>query len=528
MGPLSGHAPWEMAIDLQLNDIGFTYQLDTKANLQFLASEYPAPLNKEVGDSGSARLQASGNQESISARLQLPTAKFQTEINILPDTPVLEATNLVIGSGSFKVSPIVGHHAAVRTPEFDLDHWYDIVSSEKKGPQPLVTDLQLPEIPMPTRISIETDSLTLAGLNWSEVDFLGRKKGNDWQFDLTSSQGTGEAYLTAMTDLAVTLDRLQIYVPGLEEQEIAEVADLAIEEDQPLISDFDRQFHQLMPNLELSIDDLWLQGYKVGQLNMSIQREQDTLKWKRIAVSSGDNAINSTGGWTLDGDASHSELTFDVKGKDNSDIMARFGISSGIQKAPFEMEGALKWDGAPWSMKVDTLNGDVSTEFGRGVISDIGGAAKLLGMFSLDSIVKRLQLDFTDIFDDGLAFDSITGTGSVENGVFLTNNIELDSFSGDLSIKGIANLNTQMVDASVSFRPDLTSGIPALTAFAVAPQAALYVLAVTTVIAPVVEVITQVTYEVKGPINSPTVKESSRRKDDYQIPDEYRKEAQKK
>ncbi|GAM54474.1 possible exported protein [Vibrio ishigakensis] len=102
----------------------------------------------------------------------------------------------------------------------------------------------------------------------------------------------------------------------------------------------------------------------------------------------------------------------------------------------------------------------------------------------------------------------------------------MDSISGDLSIKGLANLNTQMVDAEVTFSPDLTSGLPMLTAFAVAPQTALYVLAISTVVAPVVEVITQVTYEVKGPMNSPQVREKSRRKGDYEIPNEYRKEAQ--
>jgi uncharacterized protein YhdP len=174
-------------------------------------------------------------------------------------------------------------------------------------------------------------------------------------------------------------------------------------------------------------------------------------------------------------------------------------------------------------MQVDTLEGNLDVKLGRGVISKVGGAAKLLGIFSLDSIVRRLQLDFTDIFDDGLAFDSITGTGKIEGGVFVTNDIYMDSIPGDLTIKGLANLNTQQVDAEVTFKPDLNSGLPALTAFAVAPQVALYVLAVSTVVAPVVEVFTNVTYEVKGPMSSPVVQEKSRRKGDYEIPKEYRK-----
>ncbi|MFA0252757.1 AsmA-like C-terminal region-containing protein, partial [Vibrio sp. 10N.261.45.A4] len=95
-----------------------------------------------------------------------------------------------------------------------------------------------------------------------------------------------------------------------------------------------------------------------------------------------------------------------LKGDDNSEIMARFGIDSGIQKASFEGNSSLEWKGSPWNMQVDTVNGTLKAELGRGVISDVGGAAKLLGMFSLDSIIRRMQLDFSDVFDEGLAFDS--------------------------------------------------------------------------------------------------------------------------
>lgn len=45
---VSGHAPWQMDIDLQLNDVGFTYQVDVLAQLSQLASEYPYPLAKNV------------------------------------------------------------------------------------------------------------------------------------------------------------------------------------------------------------------------------------------------------------------------------------------------------------------------------------------------------------------------------------------------------------------------------------------------------------------------------------------------
>jgi uncharacterized protein YhdP len=133
-----------------------------------------------------------------------------------------------------------------------------------------------------------------------------------------------------------------------------------------------------------------------------------------------------------------------------------------------------------------------------------------------------MQLDFSDVFDKGMAFDSITGSGEVDKGIFVTNDIKMDAIAGDMTIKGLADLNTRTVDAEVNFVPDITSGIPVLTAFAVTPQTALYVLAITTVIAPVVEVFTEVNYEVKGPMDSPTVKELSRSRGEFKLPKKLR------
>lgn len=75
-----------------------------------------------------------------------------------------------------------------------------------------------------------------------------------------------------------------------------------------------------------------------------------------------------------------------------------------------------------------------------------------------------MQLDFSDVFDKGMAFDSISGSGELSQGIFVTNNIKMDAVAGEMTIKGLADLNTRTVDAEVNFVPDITSGIPVLTA----------------------------------------------------------------
>ncbi|MDR9826304.1 YhdP family protein [Vibrio sp. FNV 38] len=526
--PLSGHAPWHMGLDIQLNDVGFTYQIDAEADLKQLASTYPYPLDKSNTQPGTARLQASGNQQMLSARLALPRAKYQAEIDLRPEQPELSATHLVVGRGSFKISPIAGHSAQVRSDHFNLDEWVDI--SEQAAPQVkvVIDELNTPKLPMPQRIDLNVKTFTFAKMDWHDVNFSARNKGEDWTLNLDSQQAKGKASYVSNSDLSVSLERLNIYVPGLDEV-LAQEPKLieSAEVDQPLISNADRQLHQAIPNVELNIDDFWLQGYKVGQVNVELQREGDTLNWKSIQIESGSNHVDISSQWTLTDDESYTKLKVDVKGDNNSDLMERFGMTSGIQQAPFELQSQTQWDGAPWSMHVDTLQGDANVKLGKGIISDVSGAARLLGMFSLDSIIRKMQLDFTDVFDRGMAFNSITGSGDFRNGIFLTNNIKMDAIAGEMTIKGLANLNNQTVDAEVNFTPDITSGIPVLTAFAVTPQTALYVLAITTVVSPIVEVFTQVNYEVKGSFDAPTVKEMSRSQGEFALPEGLKAKTEK-
>lgn len=522
---VKGHAPWQMGIELQLNDVGFTYQLDLNANFATLVSEYPYPLAKGYGDTGFARLQASGNQQSITARLQLPSVKYQTEIDITGEQPVLKATNLVLGKGGFKISPIVGHHFQVRTDKFNLDDWMSIAKEPVIGQKAVLDGLNTPSIPLPERVRLDVNELMLGSIEWHDVDFNARKKKGSWQFDVDSQEVKGQANLSHDDELLVSLQRLHVFVPDWDDTANSDESIIAVDDPKaPLISDFEKQFHAIAPDTKFTIDNFWFQGYKVGKIDMEMAREQNSLVWKKLQIKSGTNHIDLNGRWTLTDDDSETEVKLLVKGENNSDLMERFGITSGIQRAPFELESSLAWKGSPWNMRVETVNGEMKTELGKGVISDVSGAARLLGLFSLDSIIRKMQLDFTDVFDKGMAFNSIKGSGKIQNGVFLTNNIKMDAVAGEMTIKGLGDLTKQTVDAEVNFVPDMTSGIPVLTAFAVTPQTALVVLAVTTVIQPVIEVVTQVNYEVKGPLDSPTVREISRSKGEFTLPENYRED----
>ena len=519
MDKVGGVSEWNSTINLQVADVGFTYQLGVNAALNEVRSTLPYPLSLDKGDGDKALLQVSGNSEKLSGRLTLPDAKYQTEIDITKKTPVITASHVIVGRGNFRVSPIVGQSASINTTSFDADAWLSEPILNTGKPSTVKSSMShFPVIPIPTRIDANIKSLRLASLDWNDASIDVRKKSQGWYAQVNSQEVDGKASWKGSDDLLVQLDNLHIFIPSLDDPENQKRLNQA-KDHEPVISEFDRDFFRLMPNLELTIKDTWVQGYKLGKLDTKLHKNGETFYLDKLKITSGENKLAMSGDWLLNKDKSLSAFKVQASGENNSELLARFGISSGIQKASYSMDGDLRWEGSPWSIQIDTLSGDLASTLGEGVITDVKGAARFLGLFSIDSIIRKMKLDFRDVFDDGMAFNSITGSGKMRDGIFVSNNLIMDAVAGEMTIKGKADLNTRLVDAEVSFTPDLTSGIPILTAFAVAPQTAIIVLAVATAIAPVIDVITQVNYKVEGSLESPTVKELSRSQGEYQLPE---------
>jgi uncharacterized protein YhdP len=68
------------------------------------------------------------------------------------------------------------------------------------------------------------------------------------------------------------------------------------------------------------------------------------------------------------------------------------------------------------SFDKEKASGSVSINIDKGVILEAqpGAMGRLFGLLSLQSLPSRLTLDFSDIFADGFAFDSIDGLAELE------------------------------------------------------------------------------------------------------------------
>lgn len=174
----------------------------------------------------------------------------------------------------------------------------------------------------------------------------------------------------------------------------------------------------------------------------------------------------------------------------------------------------LNWRDAPFAPSLSTLNGHATLNVGSGRVADIGqasdakmGIGRMLSIFSLQTIPRRLSLDFSDLFQKGYSFDSIRGDLTFENGNAYTSNLRFEGPVARVGINGRIGLKDKDYDFMLSVTPHLTSSVPAAAAYAayaIQPLVGLAVLAVNTVISPQLSKATTHYYEIKGPWSNPT------------------------
>jgi len=78
-----------------------------------------------------------------------------------------------------------------------------------------------------------------------------------------------------------------------------------------------------------------------------------------------------------------------------------------------------------------------------------------LGILSLQALPRRITLDFRDIFSEGFAFDTITSTASVANGVLHMSDFIMQGPSAQVAMSGDIDLVQEMQSLRVRVVPSI-------------------------------------------------------------------------
>jgi uncharacterized protein (TIGR02099 family) len=481
-------------------------ELVVTTNLAGMALSLPQPFAKPAETSVPVRIQITNRPDNPGAVAKTPARLVD---QILIDIPKVAAFNFVrdvssetakvlsgsigvgLGANEFAPMPVEGVVANINLPTLDLDAWARVFSQASGTPTNAAAPAGLPSqgvesvanasdlalAYLPSVVALRTGELAVAGRKFSKVVLGASREGRTWRGNMDSTELNGYAEYRQATGASAGRVFARLARLTLAQSSAKEVETLL--DEQPAS----------VPALDIVVDDLELRGKKLGRVELeAINRVSGAAREWRLAkfnILTPEATFTATGNWaTLSAQAQgapanpakpgserrRTVMNFKLDVADSGELLSRFGMKDVIRQGKGKLEGEVAWVGSPLFLDYPTLGGafTVNMESGQFLKAD-PGIAKLLGVLSLQSLPRRLALDFRDVFTEGFSFDFVRGDIKIEQGIATTNNLQMKGVNAAVLMEGRADIARETQDLRVVVVPEINAGTASLIAGVINP-----------------------------------------------------------
>ncbi len=265
-----------------------------------------------------------------------------------------------------------------------------------------------------------------------------------------------------------------------------------------------------LPALDLVIDKLSWKGRQLGKLEMLMNSTEGVVVLENLRLTNPDGVFSASGRWKTAPEQTY--LNAKIAITNAGRILARSGYPESIRDGSGTLECDLVWNGAPDEFNYANLNGTLRLKTGKGRFLQVNpGAAKLLGVLSLQSLPKRISLDFTDVFSPGFEFDSIAGDAVIENGLLKATDFKMTGAAAKITLNGQVDLERETQNLRVRVLPGISDNV-SLLSFAAGPAVGVGVLLTNKLLRDPLDKLASFEYNVSGSWADPKVEKLGRLK----------------
>lgn len=450
-------------------------QVQVSSDLNGMAISLPAPLAKPAAQEMPLRFElrpAPGRTGLEEMVVQLGSA-LNARYLLRPDRNGGDTEVVAGGIGLQQAAPqpASGVTAAATLDQFDFDGWRSALAS-LGGMQGDGSRRASPPAFLPERINARMRTLKAAGRTIDDVTVEATREASGWDVNVDSRQIAGKMQWRAEGPSGAGAMRLRLSrlnVPDTSDEH--NVVDA-------IASSIDT-----LPSIDLVAEQFTLRGRDFGKLEVVARsgKSGDEPVWtlERLLIEQPGATLTGSGTWRVprrlrDGDPANAPrrtaLTFSIDIRDAGATLERLGLPHTLRDGKGKLEGRVTWRGSPMSIDYPTLAGRLSLELENGQILSVEpGAARLLGVLSLQGLLRFASLDFRTLSGRGLLFDRISGSGTIENGVGSIQDFELKSPQIIASMSGSANLLRETQDLNVQVVPRINATTTSVAAAFINP-----------------------------------------------------------
>jgi uncharacterized protein (TIGR02099 family) len=313
---------------------------------------------------------------------------------------------------------------------------------------------------LPKLIALQARELVVGGKRLTRVVAGATREGDVWQLNLDSPQISGYATWRqnerdgALGQLTARLAKLSI--PQGERDQVVEFLESAGAGEQGL---------RELPAIDLVAEQFELGGRRFGRLEVLAQnqgaRAGNAWVLERLVLSQPAATLTGSGLWRrpVNRGSRSMELDFKVDVRDAGNLLGALGFPGVMRAGRGELGGRLSWIGSPLSFDVPSLDGQLKLELDQGQwLRQDPGVARLLGVFSLQNLVRRFTFDFRDVFAQGFSYDTVRAEASLAKGVLQTESFKMRGAQAGVAMAGVVDLVRETQNLHIIVTPDLNLG----------------------------------------------------------------------
>ncbi|MEW8506941.1 MAG: YhdP family protein [Candidatus Thiodiazotropha sp.] len=464
-------------------------RLNLASDLRGISVLMPEPLGKAAESTVSFDMGADfRSDESTELRV-----RYQDQTHALfrffesPDKPWIAAIGF--SQEALSLDDAEGLHMRGHLQHLNADSWISWV-----GQQSAAEEGGLSHITM----DLSVDELVALGTVCPETRFTYKNYADGYRIDLTSDTAQGMIQIPQELEQQPIFGRFDYLKFDLKELTRGITGQ---QEQQRKVADLDPRD---VPSINFTVEELYINDHPMGKGYITWRKEVDGVTVDSLALVGDGIDLTGQGYWRLTPRGHSTSLNLQLHTNSLGDLQQALGITTGIEQAPTDVKAELYWPTSPLEMGAEKLYGSISLKVDKGQVNNVDpGVGRLIGLFSLNALGKRLALDFSDLFSEGLAFDSIEGNFTVNDGDAYTSDLTMKSTAAVVDVRGRTGLASRTYDQKIVVTPNVSATLPLLGTLAINPTAGVALAMTQKLIGRLFDRIAERTYEVTGSWDDP-------------------------
>jgi uncharacterized protein (TIGR02099 family) len=491
---MRGAASWNLALrsERPAATAPWTTHVNVASNLTGLAIDAPKPFAKGAQESRDTRVRLDLNPgDRNDVAIESGRARAQLSFLERDGHWQLERGLARFDGGAMPRTLRTGLQVVGDWPEFDLGEWLALGSSS--GGRGRLADWL-------GRVDVHLEQAKVFGYELRDVQAQLADDGSNWLVDLECPmiEGRVTVPLDTRADQPILLELKKLVLQSAPASDAADATRTPVDP-------------RRLQSLRASIEDFSWDGRHFGRLVADVRKEADGLNLTSLKTETPDFSFVGTGSWRVGDAGPVSALEFEFSSTNLAAAAAALGYRQSIEAEQAHAKADLHWAGAPSGDVLGLLEGNVRIDLGRGRLRNVepGAAGRVLGLMSVVELPRRLALDFRDVTEEGLAFDSVSGDFRLTDGNAYTENLLLKGAAVDIGVAGRTGLASQDYDQTVVVSGNPSGPLTVAGALAAGPVVGAGVLVLSQLFKGQLQGLTKVYYRITGPWSEPVVQKVS-------------------